>query len=142
MAAPTSPPTADELLADPSVRQAIEDAWHDSLAGDPVRRHEEGGWIYVELTTGRLSVMRAPTGGESMINLHAPPERVGWIVVGKFHTHPNPTAEGWIGGPSVSDTHIDAIHGVPDLIRADDGVHVSGPNSRRGGLTGRAGYPN
>jgi len=30
---------------------------------------------------------------------------------------------------------------MPDLIRADDGNHVSGPDSRRGGLGGGAGFP-
>jgi hypothetical protein len=63
------------------------------------------------------------------------------VVVGKFHTHPNPTAEGWDPGPSPGDQQVDAIHGVPDLIRAEDGIHVSGPDSRRGGLGGGPGYP-
>ena len=76
-----------------------------------------------------------------MIDLQNPPIIVGSVVVGKFHTHPNPTAEGWEGGPSASDLQIDALHGVPDLIRADDGVYVSGPNHRRGGLVGDPGFP-
>ena len=36
---------------------------------------------------------------------------------------------------------IDERHGVLDLIRADDGIHLSGPESRRGGLTGGPGFP-
>jgi proteasome lid subunit RPN8/RPN11 len=63
------------------------------------------------------------------------------VVVGKFHTHPNPSADGWQPGPSPADRRIDALHGVPDLIRADNGMHFSGPDSRRGDLTGGAGYP-
>jgi hypothetical protein len=63
------------------------------------------------------------------------------VVVGKFHTHPNPTLEGWDPGPSIADQRVDALHGVPDLIRADDGVYHSGPDSRRGGLGGNAGFP-
>jgi hypothetical protein len=142
MTPPTRPPTADELLANPTVQKALEDAWQDSLAHDPVHRHEEGGWIYQDLATGQTNVIRAPCGEASAIDLSQPPPRTGAVVVGKFHTHPNPTAEGWIGGPSVADQIVDARHGVPDLIRADDGIHVSGPTSRRGGLAGNPGYPN
>jgi hypothetical protein len=74
-------------------------------------------------------------------NRPQPPALAGSVVVGKFHTHPNPTAEGWNPGPSATDQRIDALHGVPDLIRADSGVTVSGPHSRRGGLRGRQGFP-
>jgi hypothetical protein len=38
-------------------------------------------------------------------------------------------------------SRVDALHGVPDLIRADDGIHLSGPDSRRDGLTGDGGFP-
>jgi len=62
-------------------------------------------------------------------------------VVGKFHTHPNPSSEGWNPGPSAADRAIDKRHGVPDLIRADDGIHFSGPERRRGGSAGEPGYP-
>jgi hypothetical protein len=137
----TRPPMADELLADPLIQQALEDAWHDSLSTDPVRRHEEGGWIYLDLLTGQLRTDRAPPGIVDAIDLTSPPPLIGLVVVGKFHTHPNPTNEGWLGGPSAVDRVVDASHGVPDLIRADDGTYVSGPVSRRGGLTGKPGYP-
>ncbi|PWU10185.1 MAG: hypothetical protein C5B50_25995 [Verrucomicrobia bacterium] len=63
------------------------------------------------------------------------------MVVGKFHTHPNPTAEGWEPGPSAADLYVDEMHGVPDLIRADNGIYASGPTSRRGGLAGGSGFP-
>ena len=36
------------------VRQALEQAWLNSLSADPARRHEEGGWIYMDTTTGAL----------------------------------------------------------------------------------------
>jgi hypothetical protein len=134
-------PSAAELAANPVVRDAIEAAWTDSLPGDPALRHEEGGWIYLNPTTNQITVVRAPPGRQAAINLNNPPEVTGSVVVGKFHTHPNPTAEGWDPGPSAGDTMVDAIHGVPDLIRADDGVHHSGPDRRRGGLTGNPGYP-
>jgi hypothetical protein len=134
-------PTATELLNDPTAQQALDQAWVDSLSTDPVQRHEEGGWIYMDTGTGQITVRRAVSGGQAMINLTHPPMIAGSVVVGKFHTHPNPTAEGWNPGPSEADRRIDALHGVPDLIRADDGIYVSGPVSRRGGLGGNAGYP-
>lgn len=134
-------PTAAELLVDRGVVQAIEQAWIDSQPTDPLRRHEEGGWIYIDAANGQISVVRQTPGGQAAIDLSAPPMVSGLIVVGKFHTHPNPSAEGWNPGPSAQDQFVDAIHGVPDLIRADDGYHVSGPDSRRGGLAGGPGFP-
>jgi hypothetical protein len=141
MTPPSHPPTAADLLADRVVHQAIEDAWRDSLASDPARRHEEGGWIFLDLLTGQLNTIRASRGMMNAIDLRSPPHLTGWVVVGKFHTHPNPTSEGWLGGPSPTDLAVDRLHGVPDLIRADDGSYVSGPDSRRGGLAGNPGYP-
>ena len=92
-------------------------------------------------TTGEITTRRAPRGRQAAVNLTWPPVVAGHIVVAKFHTHPNPSAKGWMTGPSSSDRVIDARHGVPDLILADDGIHVSGPETRRGGLTGGPGYP-
>jgi hypothetical protein len=134
-------PTATELLNDPAVPQALDNAWADSLVDDPVGRHEEGGWIYPDASSGKITTQRASSGGQAMINLNDPPIVAGSVVVGKFHTHPNPTAEGWQPGPSGADLLIDDVHGVPDLIRADNGVYVSGPDQRRGGLAGAPGYP-
>jgi hypothetical protein len=61
--------------------------------------------------------------------------------VATFHTHPNPASEGWQTGPSESDTNSAWILGVPCMIRAEDGIHTTGPESRRGGLSGLPGYP-
>ncbi len=134
-------PTAAELLNQPTVRQAIDDAWTDSLPDEPERRHEEGGWIYLQTITGEILVRRAPAGLQAELNLDNPPPVPQAVSVGIFHTHPNPTAEGWQGGPSEADRRADERDGVPDLIRADDGIHFSGPPSRRGGLGGGPGYP-
>src|SRR5262245_3470930 len=134
------PPTAAELMNDAIVRQALEDAWTDSLTDDPNRRHEEGGWIYLNVA-GQISIQRAVSGEQALLDLSNPPSIPDSFIVGKFHTHPNPSTEGWEPRPSETDQRTDARHGVPDLIRADDGIHVSGPDSRRGGLTGNAGYP-
>jgi len=134
-------PTTAELLNHPVVRQALEDAWRDSLPGDAARRHEEGGWFYADTATGNLTVRRAPTGATAAINLDSPPLIPGSVVVATFHTHPNPTAEGWEPGPSSDDTQSALLLGVPCLIRADDGVYTTGPDSRRGGLGGPPGFP-
>jgi hypothetical protein len=141
MARQREAPTAAELLYHPTVQQALEQAWLDSLSADPIQRHEEGGWIYVDTTTGDIAGRRAVSGGQAAIDLGHPPVVTGSVVVGKSHTHPNPTADGWNPGPSELDQRVDAVHGVPNLIRADDGVYVSGPDRRRGRLGGGAGYP-
>lgn len=134
-------PTARELLQVPAVQRAIEGAWADSMPTDPDNRHEEGGWVFLNPKTGEYLALRAVPGARKAINLNRPYELYGYYVVGKFHTHPNPSADGWETGPSLWDQRTDAIHGVPSLIRADDGVHLSGPARRRGGLTGPRGYP-
>jgi hypothetical protein len=125
----------------PIVMQALAQAWIDSQADDPVQRHEEGGWIYMDLSTGDLTIQRAARGLSAAIDLSIPPLIPGLIVVGKFHTHPNPSAEGWDPRPSPGDRRVDDIHGVPDLIQAEDDIHLSGPATRRGGLAGGPGYP-
>jgi len=134
-------PTASELLKKPVVQEALEQAWNDSLPGDPVQRHEEGGWIYMDTATGALSVRRAPFGGQATLDLSSPAIVPGATVVATFHTHPNPSDDGWEPGPSAADTQSAWLFGVPCLIRADDGIHTTGPASRRGGLAGGPGYP-
>jgi hypothetical protein len=40
-------PTMADLLSNPVVQRALEEAWLDSQADDSARRHEEGGWVYL-----------------------------------------------------------------------------------------------
>lgn len=134
-------PSADELQRHPIVVAALEAAWADSQTDSAAHRHEEDGWIYQHRVTGELSIRRAMAGAQASIDLNVPPLVEDALIVGKFHTHPNPTSEGWDPKPSRADQRIDAIHGVPDLIRADDGVYHSGPDRRRGGLGGEPGFP-
>src|ERR1043165_4091576 len=138
---PVAPPTSGELLQNPLVQEGIAKPWSDSQLADRAQRHEEGGWIFMDTTTGTISVQRQSPGQQAQLDLSSPPLVPGSVVVGKFHTHPNPTSEGWDPGPSAQDQIVDALHGVPDLIRADDGMHTSGPDSRRGGLAGGPGFP-
>ena len=134
-------PGFEELLNDPTVKLALEQAWTDSKPDDPTHRHEEGGWVYVNMITGSIFVRRAPAGGKATLDVNSPPLIVDSVVVATFHTHPNPSAEGWNPGPSDADTISAWALGVPCLIRADDGIHATGPDSRRGGLLGGPGYP-
>ena len=134
-------PTATELLNNPTVRRALDEAWTDSQADDAVARHEEGGWIYMNTTSGDIAVRHAAAGGQTTLDLSDPPVLPDCVVVATFHTHPNPSLEGWEPGPSADDTESAWLFGVPCLIRADDGIHTTGPDSRRGGLTGNPGYP-
>ncbi|SRR5713226_2358085 len=134
-------PTTIELLNHLLVQQALEQAWIDSQSADPAYRHEEGGWIYMDTTTGAITQRRAPAGARAVLDLLTPILVPGCVVVATFHTHPNPAAEGWDPGPSPGDVQSAWILGVPCLIRAEDGIHTTGPNSRRGGLAGGPGYP-
>ena len=140
-APPTRPPTASELLAHPNVVQALVEAWADSQVNDPTNRHEEGGWIYQDLSTGVVVTRRAPTGTQSRLSLANPSLLPNHVIVGTFHTHPNSASEGWVTGASTQDKQAARYSGVPWLIRAEDGDHSTGPASRRGGLGGGPGYP-
>lgn len=141
MAIPTQPPTASELLVHPEVIRALDEAWADSEVNGANNRHEEGGWIYLELSTGGILTRRAPAGTRSRLSLGNPPLLANHMIVGTFHTHPNPASEGWATGPSTQDERAATFSGVPWLIRAEDGDHSTGPTSRRGGLGGGLGYP-
>lgn len=138
---PTRPPTASELLTHSEVIRALDEAWADSQVNDPGNRHEEGGWIYMDLTTGALVIRRAPAGTRSRLSLANPSLVPNHLIVGTFHTHPNPASEGWATGPSTQDELAAQHSGVPWLIRAEDGEHSTGPDSRRGGIGSGAGYP-
>ena len=128
-------------LADPAVKAELRRAWLDSQCDDPINRHEEGGWIYLDTSSGQITVVRTPAGTRSRLDFAGPPVVPGSVVVGTFHTHPNPTAEGWDPKPSPQDRRSAYYSGVPWLIRADDGTYHTGPDQRRGGLTGGPGFP-
>ncbi len=140
-APPNRVPNASELLAHPDVIQAMDEAWVDSQVNDPSLRHEEGGWIYFDLTTGVIVLRRASPGTQSRLPLANPPLLLNHVIVGTFHTHPNPASAGWATGPSSQDQRAANYTGVPWLIRAEDGDHSTGPDSRRGGLGGGPAYP-
>ncbi len=113
MAAPTQPPTTSELLAHPEVLQALVEAWADSQVNDPAKRHEEGGWIYLDLGTGDIVTRRAPAGTQNRLSLANPPLLPHHVIVGTFHTHPNPASEGWVTAPGSQDEQAASYTGVP-----------------------------
>ena len=118
MQAPTAADLLNELVVQQAnelvVQQALEQAWTDSLPGDPVLRHEEGGWIYVNTTTWEVLVRRAPAGVQATLNLNSPLAVPDAVVVATFHTHPNPSAEGWDPGPSMADIGLAFRCAVPN----------------------------
>jgi hypothetical protein len=134
-------PSAAELEANPVVQAAFAAAWADSLADDPTQRHEEGGWVYVHGQTGAVVVRRCLPGGEDEILLTNPPVLPDHYVVATFHTHPNPTTEGWLPEPSPTDRAFAHRRGVPCFVVSDNGVYSTGPDRRVGGLTGLPGFP-
>ena len=72
----------------------------------------------MELATGLLHTERAPRGIGDAIDLNKPPLVSGSAVVGKFHTHPNPAAEGWVTGPSPDDLIVDLFAGSAAMAHA------------------------
>jgi len=137
---PTAP-TADELLQLPIVEAALDQAWSDSLPHDPANRHEEVGWIYMDVSSGGILIERAAAGTRRRLQLKHPKLHLMHVVVAKFHTHPDPSDERWDPGPSEEDIRRDNFHGVPDLIMSDSGMFTSGPEQRRGRLSGPHGFP-
>jgi len=83
----------------------------------PTTAHEEGGFIYMNLITGRLTTRSVPSGGQAALVLAAPPAVNDSIVVGGYHTHPN-VGNCW-GAPFFSGADIAwaASNGVPILMR-------------------------
>lgn len=82
----------------------------------PVGVHEEGGWIYLNLITGALTMRRAAAGGQANINLGGPPKVKDSIVAGTFHTHPNVGPCWGAVFPSGTDTNSANNTGVLWLI--------------------------
>lgn len=97
--------------------------------------------MFADASTGDITTRRAPAGGRAILDLDDPPVVAGSVVVATFHTHPNPASEGWMTGPSDEDMQSAWLLGVPCFIRAEDGIHSTGPAARRGGWSGGPGFP-
>jgi hypothetical protein len=98
-----------EPLASPAIRAEIIRAWRESQAEDPIKRHEEGGYI-VQNEDGTLAAERWSRGERSRITPPPLDDEGRYnqkVVIAAFHTHPNPPVdeEGrqWEQAPSESD---------------------------------------
>jgi hypothetical protein len=140
-------PSGAELVTNTTVVKALDAAWKASHGGAASGRHEEGGYILMDLITGDLSVLPAGPGrtgrdpGPSVLAMQLPDPTVrsGLVCVANFHTHPNPEP-GFEQGCNPSDDPTFQINGVPGLIRSAGGTVACGPE-RRAHLGGARGYP-
>jgi hypothetical protein len=121
------PPTGEQLANSRVIQRALRRAWRDSGYGTP-QTHEEGGWIYQNPFTGRIATIRATSTGQAHIDLRNPPQMPSFNLIGNFHTHPNPTSEGWDPNPSGDDVRLEFRRNVPGVILSDQGFHRYGPN--------------
>ena len=120
--------TPEEIANDPEVKDALEKAWADSSADNATTRHEEGGWIYEDMS-GNLTVVRWPAGNRSGIDAPPPVPPPGGKVVGEFHTHPNwhppdgkdEAGTEWKQGPSDTDKNA-KTPGTTGIIKDRSGT--------------------
>lgn len=111
----------------------------------PFPTHEEGGFIYMNLITGRLTTRSVSAGGQAGLVLNAPQVVTDSIVVGGFHTHPNVGACWGTPAFSGADNTWTATNGVPLLMIgafpavANTSTHATG--STRKHLAGNRGLP-
>ena len=120
-------PTGQQLLANKEVRRALSAAWKASNYGQTNPR-EQGGWIYMQ--NGRIRTLHQNTifTSQAEIDLNNPPQHLmPGPIIGWFHTHPNPTSQGWTPGPSPDDIDFANNHGLPGLVRSDHGDYTFGP---------------
>ncbi|MDM0033711.1 DUF4157 domain-containing protein [Variovorax sp. J22P271] len=131
------PPTFDELRRNRVVAEAIQSAWDASNVGSRDRvlqAHEEGGWVFLNLITGQLSIERAKAEGTNYIRVEPPPDVDDSVLVAIFHTHPD---LGRPAPPSRPDLREDKRRGVPNLVVGNTGtkiteyqIRLSGPPAR------------
>jgi hypothetical protein len=87
---PTRAPSVLELYETPAVQAALRQAWINTKADNVQLQHEEGGWIYINLTTGELRIQLAPAGRVSHIELGNPPSFRGHGTGGDISYAPQP----------------------------------------------------
>jgi hypothetical protein len=133
---PHRAPTAAELLATPIVRQALDQAWRDTQADDSAHGNpharEQGGWIYIDIRSGELSIRRSTRYPRNPFSISLdPPDIVqGATIVGSFHTHPSDP----FAPANEIDITLQGQYGVPGFIRGRGGrTQTYGPDHRAGG---------
>lgn len=122
-------PDTHRLAHEPVVRQAIEDAWNQTL-----KDHlEHGFWILRDPATGALSI--DPWKPMDPGFIHATPEPP--TAISMFHTHPPFTPEQYVAQlanhqlanpfPSSADVVTSINSGVPAMVRSTAGMYYYGP---------------
>jgi Prokaryotic homologs of the JAB domain len=134
-------PSGDELKAHPVVQAAFAAAWADSFPDDQALRHEEGGYIYINPTTGEVVIRRALPGSRNTLDMTHPPAVPNAFLVATYHTHPTPPSGRITAEPSDDDRELAFGSGIPWFVISHEGVFVTGPDQRDGGFSGPAGYP-
>ena len=149
---PTRFPYVEEIMRDPAVIAALDQAWRDTNADTiPVTAAaEQGGWIYMNLQTGRLTILRQSNPlrpplrpGENQqgafnISLDPCPIVAGSVLVASFHTHPSVP----FSGASDPDRNLGRLHGVPGIVRGRGGQYdFTGPERRAGDFNSASRHP-
>jgi uncharacterized Zn-binding protein involved in type VI secretion len=119
----------ENLLSDPTVRAAIDQAWTDSNPNGPGAKMEHGFWIVQDNTTKALSIKEFPTGGSTNQRMipGPTPSDPNSTPVAFFHTHPNTSAEGYRQAPSGADQAFAINRNIPGILKAHDGMYYFGP---------------
>ncbi len=127
--------TVNDVLRDPRVQEALDQAWRDSMEGTD-DEHEEGGYIQqcrnenviTHEVTYFTQVLRWPRGDiESSAPSYDPRQDSSCRTVATFHTHPGPAAgepgdDGYGNDrPSGEDYLAAANDGLPGIIRYGTG---------------------
>ena len=116
----------DDVLNDPRVQEALDQAWRDSMEGTDAE-HEEGGWIQQCRSENVIThemryytqVLRWPPGDvDSSGPPYAPRQNETCRTVASFHTHPGPA----YGAPGSDGYHNERPSGEDYLSAASDGV--------------------
>ena len=149
---PTRFPYVEEVMRDPRVRAALDQAWRDTNADTiPVTAAaEQGGWVYMNLQTGALTIVRqnnpllapprpaANQRGAFNIALDPCPAIAGSVLVAYFHTHPSVP----FTGASDIDRQLGPMHGVPGIVRGrGERYDFTGPERRAGDFSAAHRYP-
>jgi len=129
---PPPMPDVGQLAGNAAVQDAIARAWAASFLPNGAVI-EQGGWVYWNPKSGDIQTRLATGGDQSSLEALGNPELIpGWIVVGTFHTHPNPLSAGFKIEPSSSDRWFGFLRGVPGLVATEYGLYSFGPPTRPG----------
>jgi hypothetical protein len=121
-AAPCPSPGQLDLLDNPVIQQALDEAWVDSQEGTP-EEHEEGGYVYQcgnTTASGEViwtyEIERWPTGEVDHISAPDPSPAPGCRTLADFHTHPGAPKD----DPRANDKYSNDLPSDEDFISSKD----------------------